>query len=52
MVNSKMIPFIDERRLVVPESYTKSRHDDVKQMISFAFSREAQPMWVGWNAKK
>ena len=36
-VNSKMILFTGERRLVVPESYTKSRHDDVKWMISFAF---------------
>ena len=53
MVNSKLTPFTDERRLVEPESYTKSRHDDdVKWMISFAFSKEVQPMWVGWNAKK
>ena len=47
-----MIPFTGERRLVVPESYTKSRHDDVKWMISFAFWRETQPMWVRCNAKK
>ena len=47
MVNSKLTPFTDERRLVEPESYTKSRHDDdVKWMISFAFSKEVQPMWV------
>ena len=52
MVNSKVIPFTDERRWVVPESYVKSRHDDLKWMISFAFSKEAQLMWVGWNAKK
>ena len=59
MVNSKMIPFTNGRRSVVPESYMKSQHDNVKWMISFAFSKkafafskEAQPMWVGWNAKK
>ena len=52
MVNSKMIQFTDERRLVVPESSTKSRHDDIKQMISFVFLKKAQPMWIGWNAKK
>ena len=47
-----MIPFTDERRLVAPELYTKSQHDDVKRMISFAFSKEVQPMWVRWNARK
>ena len=47
MVNSKLTPFTDERRLVEPESYTKSRHDDdVKWMISFAFSRGSTD--VGW----
>ena len=47
-----MIPFTDKKRLVLPESYKKSQHDDVKLMISFTFSKEAQPMWIGWNAKK
>ena len=31
IVNSKMVPFTDEkRRLVLSELYTKSRHDDVE----------------------
>ena len=52
MINSKMIPFTNERRLVIPELYPKSRHDEVKWMIFFAFSKETQLMWVRCNGKK
>ena len=52
MINSKMIQFTDERKLVVPELYPKSRHDEVNWMISFAFSKETQLMWVGCDGKK
>ena len=47
MVNSKMIPFHDERKLILPELYRKSRHDDVKWMISFAFFKRGSTN-VGW----
>ena len=52
MINSKMILFTNERRLVIPELYPKSRHDEVKWMIFFAFSKETQLMWVRCNGKK
>ena len=52
MISSKMIPFTDEGRLVIPKLYPKSRHDEVKWIIFFAFSKETQLMWVGCNGKK